>query len=83
MFLAKRRAVPAASAEAPAPILELFNQQEFFTMKEAAIKMRCSRWTIREACYVGDLPHAKLGKSFIIRITDLREWFERKKKRYE
>ena len=73
-------AIPQTVSDDPrTPILE----QEFFTQKEAAVKMRCSYWAIREACYVGELPYAKLGKSYSIRITDLREWFERKKKRCE
>jgi excisionase family DNA binding protein len=53
---------------------------EFFTQKEAAAYMRCSYWTIREACYTGDLPCAKVGKRFVIHIADLRAWFERQKK---
>ena len=52
---------------------------EFFTQKEAAAYMRCSYWAIRDACYNGDLPCAKVGKRFVIHIADLRSWFEVKK----
>jgi hypothetical protein len=56
-------------------------QQEFFTQKEAAVYLRCSCWAVRAACYTGDLPCAKLGKSFIIHIADLRAWHDREKKK--
>jgi excisionase family DNA binding protein len=80
--MAKRKALPATSVKASTPEVITFpNQQpEFFTQKEAAVYLRCSYWAIREACYTGDLPCAKLGKSFSIHITDLRAWFEKEKK---
>lgn len=69
---------PEASIQPAPEIIPI--QPEFFTQKEAADYMRCSYWTIRKACYRGDLPCALMGKRFIIHIADLRGWFEKQKK---
>lgn len=69
---------PNADTVTPAP--RFLDSQEFFTQKEAAAYMRCAYWSIRAACYTGDLPCALVGKRFIIHITDLRVWFEKRKK---
>jgi excisionase family DNA binding protein len=72
---------PAVETTTPrsAPVVSIQPNQEFFTQKEAAVFMRCSYWTIREACYTGDLPCAKMGKRFVIHVADLRAWFEKQK----
>jgi excisionase family DNA binding protein len=76
----RKTANPVLPQTPVTPISEISNSPEFFTQKEAAAYMRCSYWTIREACYTGDLPRARVGKRFIIHISDLRAWFERQKK---
>jgi excisionase family DNA binding protein len=71
---------PAQTPLTVAPILRSSDSPEFFTQKEAAAYMRTTYWAIREACYTGDLPYAKVGKRFIIHIADLRVWFEKQKR---
>jgi excisionase family DNA binding protein len=54
-------------------------QSPYKTAKKAAEHLRATEWTIMQAIRAGDLPHAKIGKRFVVCVADLDAYFDRRK----
>ncbi len=48
------------------------------SVEEVTRILKISRATVQRWCYHGELPAAKIGKSYRVRRDDLDEWYERK-----
>lgn len=56
--------------------------KRLFSLKEAAIYLGRSDWSVREMLWSGKLPYIKDGKKLYIDILDLEEWINRTKQTF-
>jgi excisionase family DNA binding protein len=56
--------------------------KRLFSLKEAAIYLGRSDWSVRDMLWSGKLPYIKDGKKFYIDILDLEEWINRTKQTF-
>jgi excisionase family DNA binding protein len=56
--------------------------RRLYPIKEAAVYMGFSPWTVREIIWKGDIPYVKVGPKYFLDITDMDKWIEKSKTRF-
>lgn len=53
--------------------------KRLYSIKEAAVYLGRSTWSVREMIWAGKIPYIKDGKRIFVDIRDLDEWIEKNK----
>lgn len=56
--------------------------KRLYSIKEAAVFLGRSDWSVREMLWAGKIPYVKDGKRIFIDIIDLEVWIDRNKQTF-
>ncbi len=56
-----------------------FVEPRFFSLKDSAVYTSLSYWTLRDLCFLKELPHVRVGKRILIDRSDLDDFLEARK----
>ena len=57
-------------------------QRRLYAIKEAAVYMGFSPWTVRDMIWAGEIPYIKRGAKYFLDIADIDRWIEKSKTRF-